>query len=80
MRLQFTAENLVCEVPYLPRRVEFTWYEMDADRTPAHIWRSQDPIAARVIAMTMRSASVGSRMIVCSPMPPAPGIHCGPVP
>src|SRR5579864_305681 len=35
---------------------------------------------AAEIAMYMRCALVGSRMIVCRHMPPAPGCHFGPVP
>src|SRR5436190_12513776 len=35
---------------------------------------------AAEIAMNMRLGFVGSRTIVCNPMPPAPGDHLGPVP
>src|SRR3954469_11346542 len=35
---------------------------------------------AAEIAMKMRFGLLGSRMIVWSPIPPAPGDHCGPVP
>src|SRR2546430_10498984 len=35
---------------------------------------------AAEMAMTMRLGLLGSRMMVCRHMPPAPGCHFGPVP